>query len=531
MAMAWVTTCWWTIDICISFMTGVHVDGVVEMRLWRIARRYIRSWFVPDVSIVLMDWAFLLIGVSDAAGLLRVRRSARALRIIRAIRLIRVVKVADFLSKIADSLNSEFLLIMMRIFKLVISVVFLNHYIACAWYGIALTADKDECTWLRKYDVDTFSDGYKYTTSLHWSMTQFMPASMEVNPCNLTERSFTLGVLVFGLVTFSSFVSSITTVMAQLANISKDRSQAEGNLRQYLCQNRISVDLGIRIRQYFRDNYEARRKRVHEIDIGFFGQMPESLKVELRREIYMPVITLHPLLCRYALVDSAGSWLLCHLTMSQQSWLPGQTIFLRGELATEMLFVLSGDLDYFLRRSGHTRVKMDQWLCEGALWSKTWYYNGRMTAVTNTELYGMSASKFRAISGERWPSFRYLQLYATRFMEAVREAQKSSLPLTDLCEDVEAIGKIVEEVFEDRADDTSQGTRDINYDLDEVRLEDTGAFSDYCERQLSTGSVQSVQNEMSMNVQRTKSTAQEHMREKRHPQRVRSDEVAQVATM
>jgi len=450
-ALMWVSVSFWTVDIFVSFCTGYYIDGFLEMRPSMIARRYLRSWFGPDLTIVLMDWAFVIVGLGDAAGILRIRRSLRALRIIRALRLVRLVKVTEIFAKLTDGINSEYGLILLSIMKLVMSVVILNHYIACVWYALSgvQVGDSRQCSWVRKYHVEDTSNIYKYLTSLHWSMTQFMPASMEVNPCTEVERAFTVCILVFGLVSFSSFVSSITTVMAQLANISKDRTKAETNLRQYLKENRVSVDLGIRIRKYFRDNYEARRKRVHEPDLIFFGSLPEVLKLELRREIYMPVITLHPLLEQYAHADTAGIWLVCHLAMSQQSWLPGQTIFLRGERASEMLIVLSGALEYSCHLSSSIDVEMDQWLCEAVLWSEKWHYCGRLAAKQNCEIYGLSAAKFRAVTGQRLASFQYLQKYAGRFMASLRSAEKMGLGATDLCEDAYAVSQMVMSVFED----------------------------------------------------------------------------------
>lgn len=53
-----------------------------------------------------------------------------------------------------------------------------NHFIACGWYAVG-TIDFDQGSWTDALR-STPSLGYQYTTSLHWSLTQFTPASMEV---------------------------------------------------------------------------------------------------------------------------------------------------------------------------------------------------------------------------------------------------------------------------------------------------------------------------------------------------------------
>merc|ERR1711976_256751 len=60
---------------------------------------------------------------------------------------------------------------------------------------------------------------YLYTTALHWALTQYTPASMEVTPRNWAERIYAIFVLLFGLLVFSSTISRITTSMSRLQDM------------------------------------------------------------------------------------------------------------------------------------------------------------------------------------------------------------------------------------------------------------------------------------------------------------------------
>merc|ERR1719181_2010605 len=91
---------------------------------------------------------------------------------------------------------------------------------------------------------------YLYTTSLHWSLTQFTPASMEVYPENARERTFAIVVLVFALVTFSSFVSSITNAMTHLRNMNSEFEKQLLVFQRYLRYHRISTPLAVRMRRH-----------------------------------------------------------------------------------------------------------------------------------------------------------------------------------------------------------------------------------------------------------------------------------------
>lgn len=91
---------------------------------------------------------------------------------------------------------------------------------------------------------------YRYATSLHWSLTQFTPAAMEVYAKNLFERVYSVCVLLFALITFSSFVSSITNLMNHLRSINAQRLEQQKKLRLYLHQHGISSESVNRVWHY-----------------------------------------------------------------------------------------------------------------------------------------------------------------------------------------------------------------------------------------------------------------------------------------
>merc|ERR1719238_1588509 len=93
----------------------------------------------------------------------------------------------------------------------------MNHVMACAWYFVGRTTMEAHVrNWIEVAGVDTEPLAYKYTTSMHWSMTQFTPASMDVSARNTPERIFSIVVLFFAMVAFSSIVGNITASMNSL---------------------------------------------------------------------------------------------------------------------------------------------------------------------------------------------------------------------------------------------------------------------------------------------------------------------------
>merc|ERR1719471_252981 len=103
---------------------------------------------------------------------------------------------------------------------------------------------------------------YLYFTSFHWAITQFTPASMDVQPQNLLERVFTVLIVVFALVAFSYVVGSITGSLTQLRSMQEDTYKQFWNLRRYLKQHRVPTALSARIQRYLEHAWSSQGQKL-----------------------------------------------------------------------------------------------------------------------------------------------------------------------------------------------------------------------------------------------------------------------------
>merc|ERR1711920_1147036 len=142
----------------------------------------------------------------------------------------------------------------------------LNHLVACSWYGVGYVSRETGAAhnWLDDVGISPVYGGdlaWKYLTSLHWSITQFTPASMDIYATNVTERLFSVVILYIALVALSSFIGSISASVTQLRNMSADESKAMWVLRRYLKQKKISKDLSSRTLSYM----EFQQEKKHNV--------------------------------------------------------------------------------------------------------------------------------------------------------------------------------------------------------------------------------------------------------------------------
>jgi len=426
-AATWCTTIFWTCDILNSCSSGYHKRGVLEMRPRKVFKKYIKSWCLPDCIVVLVDWVVLLNEMDmHLARALRIGKSLRYTRALRMLRLLRILKVMSTVAEFSDIIQSGSLVAMLNIGKSVVGVTVVNHSIACAWFAMGNLPSSGRPSWvetLKTLHGQDLSFGFSYTTSLHWSLTQFTPASMEVVPTNTSERIFVICVIIFALVMFSSFISSITSTMTHLRVTNLEHTKQNEYIRRYLSDNRVSLELSHRIYTFLRLYRKTQKKRVHDSDIPVFKHLPELLMVELHVEVFMPHLVRHPLFDRLSVVDDRCLASICHLSTAQCSAVVDKEIFTFGEEARKMFFVINGMLDYVIgalkKAKAPVQVHSGSHACEMALWAQ-WEHRGRLVATQYSDLVALNSEGFRKIVC-RSMAFSQCREYTRLYAAKVRE--------------------------------------------------------------------------------------------------------------
>merc|ERR1711881_583313 len=122
------------------------------------------------------------------------------MRSVRTLRLVRLLKLKRIISDIQDHVDSEYLTIFGDVLKLLLLTLFLSHLIACAWYAIGNAGNNGRIpNWVQEAKLTGESLELRYVTALHWSLSQLMLESMDVEAQNVYERWSTIATLNFGL--------------------------------------------------------------------------------------------------------------------------------------------------------------------------------------------------------------------------------------------------------------------------------------------------------------------------------------------
>ncbi|CAE7266362.1 Cnga3 [Symbiodinium natans] len=406
----------WIVDICINCITGVDRGGVIDLSFKTAFRVYATTWMLPDIVIVALDVVVLAALSDDTAGDTATSagsqgmRLARALRLLRLIRLLRIYKASSAANFLVDYIRSPSLLIASKIAWTLLTILFINHYIACGWCAIAYF-NVDTWTWILASNLEEASFLELYLSSLHWSLTQFSPATNNIAPQNVLERSVAAFVVIFALLVFSSFVSSITNHMNQLRITNMRMIEEDMQLRNFFEKRMISVDLSGRIQHLFKKGTGLHMRRPHVGDIPFLKDMPESLRIHLHNELYMRHFYDTPVFSKTLPLDRTLFSKICHHAFEERFYPASFEVFVDGSNAKFAVINVNGDLSYSWMQSAWdtppsgrqgnlmgnattmVKVPLGAWLAEAVLWSE-WVHRGLLESASPSEILLLDVSSF-----------------------------------------------------------------------------------------------------------------------------------------
>jgi hypothetical protein len=469
-SMDWFTLVFWTINMLLSVLVGYVKDGTTIMSPVRILIHYVKTWFTVDLLVVVPDWIFTIANILSAkesgsnndGDLIKL---LRILRLVRMMRLLRLFKLRKIMQDINDLIDSEFVGIFANIAKMILLLLIINHLIGCLWFGLGnLTMESSGANWIREFNFEEDDWSYQYITSLHWSITQFTPASMSVQPMNMNERTFAVAVVVFGLVGFSYVVGSITGSLTQLRSIHEDAAKQFWDLRRFMKQNEVPLALSTRVQRYLEHAWMCRAVKLDKKDVKIFKLLSEQLESELKCQLFVPHLQVHPLLAQLVVESKVTMNRIAASGIEKKSLAPADKIFIYGEIATCMYFISEGQLAYNrIDNSGevHQEIvdKDEDWIAEPVLWTSECIHLGGLMAVHGSDLILVNPAKFAETSQLNPSAFNLASKYARNYLEWLNGVPDDDL--SDIAQG-EDVSDMIKSFFEEACTNSTAQRPSVN---------------------------------------------------------------------
>jgi len=263
-------------------------------------------------------------------------------------------------------------------------------------------------------------------TSLHWSLTQFTPAAMEVFPCSIHERTFAVIVIVFALVTFSSFVSTITNAMNYLRTMNSEHQNNINQLQRYFRTNVISLSLSARVARYVEFKERQNCRTVAEKDVKLLQLLSQPLQVDLHYEVYSHTFRAHHFFAAFDESLQRCMKMMCHEAVEELHISEGDVVFARGDRAKRFLIIKHGSLLYDHPASGTHSLEQGDFVAEAGMWL-TWAHHGRLQARTESSLDALDYAKFLHCAAQNHTDGLCPSHYAHLFVEHMKDQDSDYL--------------------------------------------------------------------------------------------------------
>jgi CRP-like cAMP-binding protein len=356
-------------DILLNFNTCYYYKGVLVTSRCKIAKTYLKGFFLLDLAASIpYDMIIALVNEDgqhpayDSTKVLRSSKMLRMMRMVRAlkiIRLVRIFRLRVILYKLEEAVQSQAVVLMMNMIKYLGIMIYLAHWEACGWHGIAkYWAHGYPCNWLQSLEDGEPGFGSrawdKYIASLYWAITTMSTVGYgDIVPCNQTERVFAISAMVIACGMFAMIIGSMQNVLGKFG---EERSEFDRTLvrtMRYLKSQKVSQHLQFKVKSYLEHNFENRSST--GMDKAVLSNLSSALRSEVKLALLLPIVE------RYPLFRMSSRPMLVRVcsNCATARHAPGDVIYDEGTVASSMVFVVNGKLVLMREDRGRARGARD----------------------------------------------------------------------------------------------------------------------------------------------------------------------------
>eukprot|EP00930_Biecheleria_cincta_P099341 TRINITY_DN9097_c0_g2_i1.p1 TRINITY_DN9097_c0_g2~~TRINITY_DN9097_c0_g2_i1.p1 ORF type:complete len:752 (-),score=105.52 TRINITY_DN9097_c0_g2_i1:109-2334(-) len=447
-----IISAYWLGELFSNFFIGFERAGRIEMRRRYIARQYAKTLLIPDVALVTLDLILLVFTfqAQSRTGSVKSLKMMRTPRLLRLLRLLRVNKLRKAVHVVVNSVQNMYLLLAARILSGLLLLLLVNHFIACAFMSLGFSK-LGRRSWIQKANLEFASISEIYITALHWSTTQFMPATNDISPANGIERFFTVCITMLAMGVFSSFISSITNAVNSMRAVRNEQIKKETALRKFFSERQLSTDLFLTV-QDFCQKAGVRETLIQEDEVSLLSETPDSIRMRLHSEMYMP--KLNSAIWMLPDVRDMDAGLLrqiCHTVISERLYRPQTEIFIRDAVCRKTFVTLSSHLQYSLTAESFEDVSEGVWICEAAFFA-VWYHHGFLITSCSSRILELDVDIFVGVITSRGGKLcKFLQTFGVLLVGFLETQLERQIELTDLPLDSEKVADLADRALRFRS--------------------------------------------------------------------------------
>jgi len=421
----------WPIDLALTCFTGVHIDGLLELRVKFIVFQYAKTYLLLDVVLILLEWVVLIRRNSTEDAVVSIS-FLRSVRFLRCCRLLRLVRLRRIWNNFRLMVNSIVILLCLSVLQRICILFLINHIIAGVWYWLGRGTDRG---WVQHYLPNDATLKESYFRSMQWSLAQFQ-GETDTMPVTVDERVFNVCVSINAIMLLAWLLSSMTTAMMENRAFHKDKTENHALLCNFLRHHSISTSLTVRMKKVLAGKNEAGGEQYpREKSVPVLMMMPRHLMMEMHEEYRGPTMAKHRFFLYVSNRYPAGMRQICHEGLEEGTCEVSEVMFKRGDACDSMMFLHDAEMMYQgqqVHQEADPRIATEtvvcdgQWLSEAALWTE-WHHLGNLTATRYGMYFRLSAKDLARITGLYILLYVKTVKYAEAFIEKLNKTVGSDL--------------------------------------------------------------------------------------------------------
>jgi len=286
-----------TMDIFFNFHTAYFKRGNLITSHSKIAKRYLKTWFIIDFLAAFPFFVFggnMNVNSDNLVG--SHQQILTAIRLVKIFRLFRLFKLRPILYKFRIFFGSAKTQGPYELIRLLIVALIFAHWLACSWHLLAIYEIEyihSATTWLEEKGLLDANAYTRYLYSLYWAIATILTVGYgDIVPASTAELWFTIVAMLIGCGIFAYVLSTI-------GNIIREYHQEKANLRssihtinRFMNRNRMSKGVQTKVQGYIEYllEEESHKKKDQE---EFLEIVPESIRRQVLIDLNGRLLTHH----------------------------------------------------------------------------------------------------------------------------------------------------------------------------------------------------------------------------------------------
>ena len=243
-----------SIDMIINFNTGFYEKDKLVLDRYKILKNYISFWFWIDLlSTIPIDWLLNLAGTNNSQTN-KLVKYVTILRVLKLLKLIRLTKLKFMILKIKDRISNKKFLSLIDIFRLLLYLFLVAHFVACTMYLVSsdnMSPDGFVAKFVNKSDELAVSPEALYVSCLYWAFTTMTSIGYgDITPSNTSERLLCIMVMIISSGIFGFIIGNIGSIIEKHSHKENVRRETIVNLNCIMKKHSFSNDLKAKTRKY-----------------------------------------------------------------------------------------------------------------------------------------------------------------------------------------------------------------------------------------------------------------------------------------